>query len=217
MSWLLDSLDVEARQAVHAAMRRRRFGRDEVIYHEGDPAESLHLVAKGRVAIRAVGPTGDSVTLNVLGRDEVHGELALLSDDHRRSATAVALEASEMLVLDRRDFDGLCASNPAIHRMLSIALAARVRELSAMVQEALYLSSDQRVVRRLHDLVRIYGTDADGPVEIPIRQDALASMAGTARPTANRVLRDLERCGCVQLARGRIVVLDTVELRRRAR
>jgi CRP/FNR family transcriptional regulator, cyclic AMP receptor protein len=217
MSWLLESLDPEARRAVHMAMRRRRFGREEVIYHEGDPAESLHLVVKGRVAIRTTGPTGDSLTLNILGVDDVHGELALLTDDHRRSATAVSLEASEMLLLDRGEFERLCAANPAIHRLLSVALAERVRVLSVMVQEALFSSADQRVIRRVFDLAEIYGPAVDGEVAIPIRQDVLASLAGTARPTANRVLQELQRAGCVRLARGRIIVTDLAELARLGR
>lgn len=216
MSWLLDSLDADARRAVRAAMHRRRFKRDEVIYHEGDPADSLHLVAKGRVAIRTTSPNGDSVTLNLLGVDDVHGELALLSDDHRRSATAQALEASEMLVLDRREFDRLCASSPAVQRLLAVALAARVRALSAMVQEALFLNADQRVIRRLTELTDLYGDAARGAVSIPVRQDELASMAGTARPTANRVLRALQRDGVVELQRGVIRVVNTTELRRRS-
>jgi CRP-like cAMP-binding protein len=59
---------------------------------------------------------------------------------------------------------------------------------------------------------------ADGGAEahLTLRQDDLASIAGTTRPTANRVLKQLETAGIVRLARGQIVVTDVDLLRRHA-
>ena len=71
-------------------------------------------------------------------------------------------------------------------------------------------------MRRLADVTELYPVNGS-TVEVPIRQDDLASMAGTARPTANRVLKQLEVASIVSLTRGRIVVLDLEALRRRAR
>ena len=70
------------------------------------------------------------------------------------------------------------------------------------------------MVRRLAELAMLYGDS--GPIEIPLRQDDLASMAGTTRPTANRVLRQLEDEGIVALRRGTLQVLDAAALAARA-
>ena len=82
MDWaLLGSLSDDERKQVLARARRRRFARNEVIFHEGDPGDTLHLIASGRVVVRKVSPRGETITLTVLGTGEFFGELALVSSD----------------------------------------------------------------------------------------------------------------------------------------
>ena len=74
---------------------------------------------------------------------------------------------------------------------------------------------ERRVWLRLLDLVELFGGDA--PVTIPLTQDDIAQLAGTTRPTANRILRAAEEQGVLRLARGRIEIHDRAALRRLAR
>jgi CRP/FNR family cyclic AMP-dependent transcriptional regulator len=90
-----------------------------------------------------------------------------------------------------------------------------VRRLSELAVEATFVPADTRVLRRLLAVAEQFG-DNDGTV-IALTQDDLASMAGTTRPTANRVLKKAEADGLLRLARGRIEILDTDQLARRAR
>ena len=85
-----------------------------------------------------------------------------------------------------------------------------------MVLEAMYLPADRRVVRRIGDLAEIYRGSAP-VVDIPVRQEDLATMAGTTRQTANQVLKQLEDDGVVTLRRGGVAIVQLDELRRRAR
>jgi CRP/FNR family transcriptional regulator, cyclic AMP receptor protein len=55
--------------------RRRRFDRHEVVFHDGDPADSLRLITKGRFGIRLMTSLGDEVLLDLLGPGDVFGEL----------------------------------------------------------------------------------------------------------------------------------------------
>lgn len=206
---LLATLDEAERRAVLAQARRRRFAKGEVLFHEGDLGDALHLLVKGRVAIRVTTPLGEVATLSILGGGAAFGELALLAPDSRRTATAVALEATETLALGRTAFEGLRSRHPAVERAVVDGLAASVARLSAQLLEALYLPADRRVVRRLLGLVEVYG-----PV-VPLTQEELAQLAGTTRPTVNRVLRDAEAAGLVALGRGRVEVRDPEGLRRR--
>src|SRR6476661_950790 len=89
---LLSALPDPARRAVLAVAARRRFARGEVVFHEGDLAETVHLLAEGRAAVRRVTTAGDSVILAVVGPGEVLGEMAMLSPEARRTTTVVALE-----------------------------------------------------------------------------------------------------------------------------
>jgi CRP-like cAMP-binding protein len=213
---LLEPLRPTERAAVLAATTRRRFGRGDTIFFEGDPGESVHLLATGRVAIRAATPGGDTVTYAVAGPGDAFGEMALLGRDNRRTATVLALEPVETFVLLHEQFEAIRDRHPGVDRMLVEILAQRVRRLSAHLLEALHSPVEQRVVRRLLTLCWQYGGDAVGAVSLPLTQTDLAELAGATRPTVNRVLRALEADGAIALARGRIDVRDRAALRRAA-
>lgn len=212
---LLDDLDGVDRRDLVAASRRRRFARNEVLFHEGDPGDSLHVVVKGYVAIRSSTELGDVVTLSVLGPGEAFGELALLSEDSTRSASAVALDAVETLSWRRNQVEELRSSSPDVDRFLIEILSEQVRRLSGRLVEALHLPVELRVLRRLAGLVDLYDPSSEVAV-VPVTQEDLASLAGTTRPTANRVLKEVEGAGLLELSRGRITVVDRDGLARRA-
>lgn len=218
MKWaLFDGLpDADVREVL-AIARRRKFGRGEVVFHQEDPADTLHLVVKGRFAVRVATRLGDTVVLAVLGPGDMFGELSLLGDEGaRRSATVAALEAGETQSVHQIDFDRLRRRRPETSEVLIAILAAQVRRLSDHLVEALYVSADKRVLRRLVDLAATYGQDG-GEATIPLTQEDMAGLAGTSRATVNRVLREEEDRGSVRLARGRTTVLNLDALSARAR
>ena len=94
-------------------------------------------------------------------------------------------------------------------------LAASVRNLSEQLIESLFLPVEKRIARRLCALAAQYGNGHD--IAIPLTQDDLASLAGTTRPTANRVLRAAESDGILTIGRGRVEIVDTERLARWAR
>ena len=209
---LLQGLDDDDRRAVLAAAVRRRYKRNEVVFHEGEPGDTFHHLAKGRVAIRASTPSGDIATLRVLGPGDLFGEQCLLDDAARRTATVVALEPVETLVLTRQQFEALRADHASVDDILIRHLATQVRRLSDQVTESLYVSAEKRVLRRLLEVETMWG----GGI-VPLTQEDLATMAGTARPTANRVLQAAAADGLVSLGRAKVEVLDRAGLEKRAR
>jgi CRP-like cAMP-binding protein len=100
--------------------------------------------------------------------------------------------------------------------VLTQALIVEVRRLAAALVDALYVPVEQRIWRRLRDVVDLYRNDGDAVI-VPLTQDDLAQLAGTTRSTANRVLRSAQEKGAIRLARSRIEVVDLVELDRLAR
>jgi CRP/FNR family transcriptional regulator, cyclic AMP receptor protein len=207
--------DAELQHLISAA-RRRRFGRREVVFHDGDPADSLHLIVRGRFAVQLLTPVGDKVTVSVLGRSDSFGEMALIGGEPRRSATVLALEAGETLALHKSDFDRLRSEYPGVNDVLFGFLVRELRAMNTRLLEALYVPSERRVLRRLSELTagRPRG---NGAIEVPLTQQELADLAGTSRATVNRVLRREEERGTVALSRGRTVVLERDSLARRGR
>jgi CRP-like cAMP-binding protein len=203
-------------QRLLAVARRRRFVRGEVVFHRDDPADCLHLIARGRFAVRVITPSGENATVAVRGVGDNFGETALLASKPRRSATVSALEPAETVVLDADALEQLRAAFPGVDRILFAFLAAELRRQNDLLLEALYLPVDRRLRRRLLELASIYGGER-GEAEIPLTQAELASMAGTSRATANQILRAEQKAGTLRLGRGHLVVRDRAALARRAR
>jgi CRP-like cAMP-binding protein len=197
--------------------RRRTFRRGEVVVHQNDPTDSLHLIVKGRFAVRVMTPLGEPATLAVCGPGDVFGEMALIGEHARRSATVEALEEAETLSVHEVDFAVLRREHPEVNETVIRFLINEVRVMNERLLEAYYVSAERRVLRRVLELSRLYGGEGNGTAEIPLTQETLAGMAGTSRATVNAVLREAQSRGLVELARGCTRVLDPVGLARRAR
>jgi CRP/FNR family cyclic AMP-dependent transcriptional regulator len=196
--------------------RRRRFARGEVVFHRDDPGDSLHLIIKGRFAVRIMTPLGDTATIAIRGPGESFGEMALVSEDARRAATVSALEEGETRAVFKDDFDRVRRKHPAVNQVLIAFLAQEVRRQNQLLLEALYVPVERRVLRRLLELTNLYPAK-DAVQSIPLTQEMLAELAGTSRATVNRVLNEEKRRGSVELRRGRTLVRDLDALTRRAR
>jgi CRP-like cAMP-binding protein len=215
MQWrIFAGLPEEDVRAMLSLARRSTYRRGEVVFHRHDPADAMHLVTKGRFDVRIATPLGDEVALAIWGPGDIFGELAVLID-RARTATVTALEPGETLVVRGSELRRLAQRHPSLDEVLVRVLAERVAFLSERLVEAYTVDAETRVARRVLELARVYGGGA--PVVIPLIQDELAALAGTSRATVNRVLRDAERRGFVELGRGRTILLDAEGMARLAR
>ncbi|HMJ33793.1 MAG TPA: Crp/Fnr family transcriptional regulator [Baekduia sp.] len=203
---------MDERRELLMVARRRTFARNEVVFHRDDPADTMHLIVRGRFAVRIVTPLGDTATLALLSPGQTFGEVALLTEEGRRTATVLALEPGETRSLHQVDFAALQRRHPQALDVLVRALATRLDALSAQLVDALYVPADRRVLRRVAELAALYGEGRDGEVAIPLTQEDIAGLAGTSRATVNRVLRECEARGLVRLERGRTVVLNAAAI-----
>jgi CRP-like cAMP-binding protein len=212
----LEALEEGTRRRLVEGAQRRRYRRGEVIFHEGDPANSMHVLLSGHVSVGVTTPLGDSAVFTVLGPGALFGELALLTDNPERSATTSALDPVETLCLRADHVAMVRRADPAMDRFFISVLADYLKRQDARLLEALYVPVEKRVLRRLVALSRLYGGGEQGTV-IPLTQDVLADLAGTTRPTTNQVLRGAEADGIVSLGRGHLCIADPAALARRAR
>jgi CRP/FNR family transcriptional regulator, cyclic AMP receptor protein len=212
---VLDSLDGDTRSRLIRAGRQRWFRRNEVIFHEGDPANALHLLIAGHVSVSVTTPMGDTAILAVLGPGATFGELALLSDNRLRAATVAALDPVETFVLTRDQFTRLRQEFPGVERFLLDLLAAYIGQLNERLVEALYVPVEKRVLRHIVTLSHLYGDGSRGII-IPLTQETLAGLAGTTRSTTNQVLRRADTAGLISLDHGRVKIEDPEALVRRA-
>jgi CRP-like cAMP-binding protein len=211
-------LDAAALDRVAGGTRTRRFRRGEVIFHLGDPGDALFLIASGTVKIVLASENGDEAILATLQPGDVFGELALL-DGAPRSATAVALEPTETVVLQRDRFRQLLATEPTIRDAVIANMAAEVRRLTTHVEDLHFLDVTGRMAKCLLRLAEEGRTDGAGGIRLRanLSQSELASMVGCTRQSANRVIGQFTDDRLIRVDRDSIVVVDMPGLERAAR
>jgi CRP/FNR family cyclic AMP-dependent transcriptional regulator len=204
-------------ESVAGNLRRRRFRRNEVIFHQGDPGDSLHIVAAGAIKIVLPSAEGEEAIIATLRVGDFFGELSLL-DGAPRSATATALEPCETLVLARPIFLQLLADDPGLRDALLTGLSRELRRLTAHVEELHFLDLAGRLAMRLTRLARDAVPDRNSDVSLdwPYTQSDLAAMIGGTRQSVNRLLSSLVEDGLLRIEPDKIVITDVEALSRRA-
>ena len=202
---------------VARALRRRRFRRNEVIFHQGDPGDSLHIIASGAVKIVLPSAEGEEAIIATLREGDFFGELALL-DGAPHSATATALEPAETLMLPRDVFHDLLDRDTGLRDALLEGLVAELRRLTGHVEELHFLDLAGRLAMRLTRLALEKEPTAHGEVRLdwPYTQSDLASMIGGTRQSVNKLLSGLVDEGLIVIERDTLIVTDVDRLAHRA-
>jgi len=171
----------------------KKLPKDTTIFHAGDPADAVFVVASGRVKVVITSSDGKEFILTVLGAGQVFGEMALL-ESAPRSASVVTLSAVEVLVINRVDFERLLESNPRISLRLMAILSRRLRRANSKMESLAYMDVAGRLARYLLDLARDHGQRlGNGWVVVrrPTHSD-IAHSIGTSRETVSRLINEFE-------------------------
>ncbi|MGH0036370.1 MAG: Crp/Fnr family transcriptional regulator [Myxococcota bacterium] len=188
---------------------RRLKARDE-LFHKGDPGDEAYAIASGRLKATAQSADGREVTFSIMAEGEVFGDVAMLSGG-RRTATVTALEASELLVIRRRDLIPLFERRPRIAIAAMASLAERLAHVSEVVEETLFLSLTARLARRLLSLADEWGERESGGllrIDLKLSQSELGNLVGATREAVNKQMRSWEKSGLVTNDNGRLCILD---------
>jgi CRP-like cAMP-binding protein len=190
---------------------RRRYPKDTVVFFENEEGDSFFMILEGRIKVTILGDDGREIILSVLGPGDFFGEMALL-DNEPRSATAIAVEESELLILQRTDFQGV-ATKRTITGALIRVLTARLRRANHQISTLALLDVYGRVARVILDMAREEGKRLkDGRIAFRrATHQEIANRIGTTRETVTRMLKDLERQGLIQVEGKEIIVQPDFE------
>jgi CRP/FNR family transcriptional regulator, cyclic AMP receptor protein len=210
---LLRSLAPQDVEQLAGLLRIRRYARGQVIFLTGDPGTNLCIIESGRVKLTLTSQDlGREVALDHLGPGDVFGELALL-DGEPRSADAIAVESTRLLLLRRDDFRTFLTNHPAAAIDLLADMSRRLRRDTQLIQDAAFLDVPARLARVA---LRLAEPANGGVLRTPsMSQTELASLVLTTRPTLNKFLRIMTDQGLLRWESGRVIVLDKERLERR--
>ncbi len=188
------------RLVAHAVNRKVTKG--TVLFRKGDAGSRLYAVCAGAVRISVPSEQGQDAIFNLVPPGEIFGEIALL-DGGERTADAVAIEDSELMVIERRDFVPLLRQHPEVAMKVIEILCSRLRKTTEQVEDIVFLGLPHRLAKALLQLHRRAG----GRGRINITQRELSQMIGTSRESTNKQLRDWERKKWLKLERGGVLIL----------
>ena len=164
----------------------------EVLFRKGDPGTELYGILSGRLRATTPSAHGKEVTFSVMGPGEVCGEIALL-DGRPRSATIEAVEASHLIEIHRDDFLAYLERLPGLGVKLLAVLAERVRRVSSLVEDLVFMGVPSRLARRLLALARLFGRPLPGGegvrIEMKLSPQDLGDLIGSPGESVDRQLR----------------------------
>ncbi len=185
----------------------------EELCHKGDPGNQVYLISKGRLKAMTTSAEGDDVVFSIMAPGEVCGELALLSGG-RRTATITAIDESELIVLDRREFLPFMRAHPEVAIKLLEVLAERQLRLSELVEDTTFLNLPARLAKKLLSLSRAYGTEtADGiRIDLKLSQGEIGDLVATTRESINKQIKSWSGEGMVSMKNGIVTIHRTDDL-----
>jgi CRP/FNR family transcriptional regulator len=192
---LLSGLPQDLLRTLLAGERTQRLRAGETLFDRGDVGDGCYWLHRGVLAVCVASPTGEQRILAILGPGAIVGELAMI-DGLPRSATIQAIRDCDLTFVSRASFSAMLQQHPELYIDIARTLAARLRQSDEDMVASTFLTVRARVARALLQFAGQLGEDV-GAGRIRIRhgitQSDLAAMAGVARESVSRTLREWHR------------------------
>ncbi len=211
---LFKSLGQRERKEIQGLFHEQRVERDQFVFMEGDPAESVYIVREGKIKIVKQAPSGKELILEVFAAAEVFGGATLLLERH--PASAISMEPGVLLCLGRAEYQALLKRFPPMAFQIIDLLRHRLAEAHQVIRGLAAERVETRMARLLFKLADKTGLPAEGGTRLGLhltRQD-VADMVGCTLETAIRVLSRWQKDGLIKTEEGVITILNRAELGR---
>jgi len=206
---MFERLSLQDLRTVAEAAAIRRYEKGQVLFEQDTPSDAFYTIASGRVKVLKMLPTGRDVILGVFGKGDPLGAVAAY-DGRPFPASAVALEDTVCVVIQRPAFFRLLEAHPSLVRGLMLGMTIRLVELTNRLAELSGSRIEPRLARLFLKLATDMGRPERGGAFIPLalsRQE-LADMTGTTIETAIRIMSRWNKDAIVHTDKDGFVVLD---------
>ena len=208
---IFETLDDDCLQPLTHVAMLRPIPRHTVVLHAGDRTDNIYFVLSGALKVQVSDEEGREVILSMLGPGELFGEMGVL-DDHPRSATVLAVESSEVVVIGKDDFKRCLVENPDVSLFIMRNLVKRLRLADRNIESLALLDVYGRVARLLLESADV--VNGRKVVTHKLTKQDIAKMIGASREMVSRVMRDLMAQGLIQEHDGQLILVDLAAFRR---
>ena len=191
----MDVVQLFARQSV--ALPVSKYRADQILYAQGEPADSVFYIHQGKVKVTVVSERGKEAVVAIRGPDEFCGESAMTGIPLRLSS-ARAMTVCEIVRVERSAITRLLHSEPEFADYFLAHLLTRTAKVEADLVDQLFNSSEMRLARALL-LLANYGDDSSPePLPLKVNQETLAELIGTTRSRVNVFMNKFRKLGLIE-------------------
>jgi len=191
----------------------KRFSKGAFIIGQNEVGTCMYLLVSGRVKISLASPEGKELVLNYLEAPAHFGEMSLV-DAQTRSADVIAVTDVELFALDGKDLSAAIQLQPRLALSLIATLSRRLRQTINRLEDMAFHDATHRVMRVVLNVATAGLETRGAPIVQGMTHYDIATLAGTSRETASRVIAQLTREGVVT-PQGRRLVVDLTGLSER--
>jgi CRP/FNR family transcriptional regulator, cyclic AMP receptor protein len=193
-----DAFDAQAfLDSAGVARKVNAFKKAELVYSQGDAAQSVMYIQEGGVKLTVVNELGKEAVVAILGPGDFFGE-GCLAGQSVRIGTATAITPCTVLVIEKGEmFKVLHEQHALSDRFIKFMLARNIRIEEDLVDQ-LFNSSEKRLARTLLLLARYGQEDQPHGILPKMSQETLAEMIGTTRPRVNFFMNKFRKLGFIK-------------------
>lgn len=211
---IFSSLDDEECMVIKNLSHKNFYKRRQIIFHEGNPCQWLYILRNGTVKLVKSSSAGRQIILKLVKPGGIIGEHAVF-ENTPYPFTAVAMEDSEICLVDKNELFGFLKMRPAVAFKLMSVLCAELRVARRQLIERASKTARERMAGLILTLAYEYGIKRGNGIllDISLTRDELGEMIGVTQETTSRLLSELKESGLIDIHRRRIIVLDSNELK----
>ena len=173
-----------------------KYSKNQVVFSQGDAADSVFYIQKGKVKLTVTSGQGKEAVVAILGTDEFSGE-GCLAGQPRRMATATTMTECEIMRLEKKAIVLALHDKPAFSEMFIAHLLARTIRVEEDLVDQLFNSSEKRLARALLLLANFGKEGRPEPIIAKVSQETLAEMIGTTRSRVSHFMNKFRQLGFI--------------------
>jgi len=181
----------------------KEYAKGEVIYFSEDPANTLYLIADGKVKLLSYTDSGEESVRHILGRGELFGERSLLGESMRNEIAEAMVDRTVLCPVRIEEVHELMKDNSEFSFKVFKFIGLKLSKLERRVESLVFKDVRQRLVEFLVEIAQERGKALEGRTELELKltHKDIASLIGTSRQTVTSLLNELREEGLIDFDR----------------
>lgn len=195
---------------LRTSYRIQSFGKNQLVIAEGDECKNLGIIIKGSVEVKKIYISGRSLTITVMNKGNIFGEVIVFSSINKFPSTIMSLSECSIMFISKEEILNLCSSNFQFLNNLMGLLSDKVLMLSSKIKDLSCQTLRQKVINYL---MHEYEKQRSMFIKLPSSRGEMAEQLGIPRPSLSRELSKMKNEGLIDfyMDNVRILQLDSLE------